>query len=644
MGRRGAIKRGWPFLILLVVWGAVLAVPRTRDCARGFLDQWKSLGIFFTGGAFGTEPSNSWDGLKYTEYYQQLLTVYPDNRDLRRVIVMDRPNQNDRKPLSDLAARYPQDPFAVALQMRFGFYLIGLGRNQGPLNNPNYPAKAPPDIPPNAEDKKKLLKHLQLAKQGQKLDPNNTYFDWQAMYALFALRRDREAFAVLRRSAHKTGYNDFQLDERRAYYNARSLARAQAPMESMLFWVSILSSDASRSRQVARLVMEHAIADRQRHHTATAVSDATNLLRVARTMRQSSPFFIDTLVAQAIERLALTTVQVPKPGVRTRPAITLSRTDNLAGLAMRAGKPEIAREAMDEDQVLRRWKAARWPYESYSCGIVPKPIFSVTRMLEQASWLIFAATRVVLPLYGLLLLLSWKFGWGHGEDAVPTRRYAVWGGILGLLILFGLVAADITWDLRSRNLSWKDALTEYYGLSGLMWNASWWVAGLPIVVLVGLALTVAARRQGLQSPPVEVEHELSRMGVSGPLNFSVQRFFPPLARISLILASIGVMIWYAVFYSGESDARYGTALLLPLLLCLWGSPLVSLVRRPGSFEAVRLATTIFRHACAGYLVVLWICLGLAILAALPGLQTFDLLYQRALVEGEMPFFRAQVGL
>jgi hypothetical protein len=62
-------------------------------------------------------------------------------------------------------------------------------------------------IPENNYLPSDLILALELARRGQKLEPDNTFFDWMAARALFALNRDDEASEVLIAASRKTGFD-----------------------------------------------------------------------------------------------------------------------------------------------------------------------------------------------------------------------------------------------------------------------------------------------------------------------------------------------------------------------------------------------------------------------------------------------------
>jgi hypothetical protein len=111
------------------------------------------------------------------------------------------------------------------------------------------------------------------------------------------------------------------------------------------------------------------------------------------------------------------------------------------------------------------------------------------------------------------------------------------------------------------------------------------------------------------------------------------------------LAILAGLIWYFGFLpADEENFRYSSALVVALGAGLWLSQFLGILRRPRRRETLRLALSTMLYAFGGYLVAVWLCLGLVLLAALPGLRNFDTQFQRTLREGEMPVYRSLAGL
>jgi hypothetical protein len=300
---------------------------------------------------------------------------------------------------------------------------------------------------------------------------------------------------------------------------------------------------------------------------------------------------------------------------------------------------------MSEWRTLAAWKGVKWPYEQFRFG-VPISVFVTERMLEEVSWFAFAATRWILPLW--VLFLGFRLWRRRRFVLAPSEveRGEVWGGIVGIVGLWLALTADVALNLRHEGKSWSELLLNYYGGWGLNEYTSWWIAGFPLVMLAWLALSLAGHWQRTQLPPPEVPHqELAQIGAEHRINIVLQRAFPPLARYSLVLAALAAMVWYfgSLPVKDENFDHSSVFLLVPiagLLLPLF----VSILRRRRRLDTLRLAGLVLTHAFGGYLVAVWLCLGLAILAALPGLLNFDAQFQRTLQEGEMPLFRSMVGL
>lgn len=131
---------------------------------------------------------------------------------LPRLKHFERDSKGDYRPagkmlaLAQLAKEHPQNALILvqALIQRPG----GDGRVAGPWEDSWHGFRQDSSrIPVNSYTPGESALILQLARLGQKLEPQNTFFDWAVARSLFEIHRDAEAIQVLIAASQKTDYD-----------------------------------------------------------------------------------------------------------------------------------------------------------------------------------------------------------------------------------------------------------------------------------------------------------------------------------------------------------------------------------------------------------------------------------------------------
>lgn len=196
-------RRFRPLLFALGCWLLVLLVPATR---QGLAAAWSNR---FGAVQEGDENQNYPLSFNQKSVAKALLKRFSSNK----AVEIYAAQQSDAA--AKLLERYPQDLLVITLALRQQIAKLDSDRNEGPLTNPNYPAPPSktswPDLGPPSP-RADWNRFLALARRGQRLEPNNSYFDWMLLYALYATRQDEAARAVLAQAARKTAYDDHVRD------------------------------------------------------------------------------------------------------------------------------------------------------------------------------------------------------------------------------------------------------------------------------------------------------------------------------------------------------------------------------------------------------------------------------------------------
>jgi hypothetical protein len=291
------MKRRWPLLLFLFCWLLILLVPPLRQM---FFVQLRGDG-FYRGWAYGPVPSLG------NEFDAQKLDV-ENIADVRVLAVVAAEQGNATGALDALIEKHPQEAWLLARRLRLSIREMQLDRTGGELSDSKLAQNQAAKIPSPERLKTKanftpaeLNKSLALARRGQKLEPDNAFWDWMLVYLLMAGWRDEEAFVVLQGGSHKPHFNAHQ----REWLEARQVAheayyQSPQPPEAVLFFQFAIGPDDfpinSRQRAMARIIVWQGVKAQRR-------GDHQKALHY--TAKREAYFFIDEMVYSAIGAIAL---------------------------------------------------------------------------------------------------------------------------------------------------------------------------------------------------------------------------------------------------------------------------------------------------------------------------------------------------
>jgi hypothetical protein len=485
----------WRWCIILAVWLTVLAIPTLRHVAQSPLpiSVWPLSQIFHRPEKINAEhhlaaryPGDArlWAQAAESDYIR-LLPYSANGYDAPTMVPESAPSplfpgkpdenyQAERRRRYDiLIEKFPRETWLLAHRLRWSWgYMYG-DRVGGELSDPNLTAnqadgKPSPerrisnssDAPPGAigtsplgsptafpkpdypNFKPQELGHvIALCRRGQKLEPNNAFYDWTLSYFLALSWRDKEAWAALDSAARKTGWDDHRLQEIQAQLAAREvlLGRPLLWEEKAMLWANTLFPDFAREREYARIVSWQSIKAQRRGDHAQALWLRGNFAKTCANMRDHSHFIIERLVAVAMENIALAGATYdarqrnPAMVAAWRSASTNDRIkitfDRFRSHAVAHGRKDLAAwAARDRGRVIACYAPVK------ESGIAGTPSYVAAFIV--VLWLIGVLLMATLP-YCLLtwLLLSW-FGqstrlrrvlwWSAPRDEM-TRRDKIMG-------------------------------------------------------------------------------------------------------------------------------------------------------------------------------------------------------------------------
>ena len=323
-------------LILALVWAVILLVPSLSYYFRLQVRNDNEYGEPFTILAQPDYGPNFWE---------KVARRFPDNRDVLYLAAMEHPwseDENDRpiepyqiasnlppsvvfpgrfasdtreervRRIVILRRKFPKDVFLIAAELRAKLVSLQYERIGGELVDVTPKDKRPPGyVSPEKNGVKvnftpaDFQKVIELCRLGQKLEPENGYFDWMECYFLIHSWRDTEAFKALEAVGRKKTYDEHDLDAMRAEINALSIALGRPLLyeekTNVLSWGQ--QAQHGRQRELARIISWQAVKAARRGEHPQAIRIAAALAQAGALMRDGGRSYIDGLVGIAIEAM-----------------------------------------------------------------------------------------------------------------------------------------------------------------------------------------------------------------------------------------------------------------------------------------------------------------------------------------------------
>jgi hypothetical protein len=339
-------------------------------------------------------------------------------------------HDEERRRLDIVIEKFPHENWLIAKRLRLSWgYMFG-DRVGGELSDSNLyqnqaagkpsPERLSSDAPegspagshpegreyPNYTPAE-LARVLLLCKRGQKLEPNNAFYDWTLSYFLALSWRDAQAWSALEAAAQKTAWNDHRAEEMQARMAARELLLGRPLLweeKSRMMW-AVLFPEYSRYREYARILSWNSIKAQRKENHAQALRLAGDLAKVAALMRENSRYLIEGLIAVAMEAIAVGsptydarhTGRMPK----TRGRGFAAEVPNFQAYAIRHGRRDLANWVARDSQRATQFRGNARPFGTDLLGL---SFFQAA--LIGALWQAGVLLLLMLPcaLYGYLFL------------------------------------------------------------------------------------------------------------------------------------------------------------------------------------------------------------------------------------------------
>ena len=205
-----------------------------------------------------------------------------------------------RVSLLEEAKRFPGDVALQAAALRFGLEQASPGKR--PENYEGSKEPAPVYVSPKDSDVAALL---EVAERGARLEPENAYFPACKVAVLLAANRDDEALTALHESATNTTWDEHIPDEIRAKWQQMEQRQGKSPaLSRVAISASILYPHYAQLRAMARVVQAKVIAKEQAGDLQGGLALRTEMMALARHLRNDAPNLIGNLVGMAIHSIA----------------------------------------------------------------------------------------------------------------------------------------------------------------------------------------------------------------------------------------------------------------------------------------------------------------------------------------------------
>ncbi len=414
---------------------------------------------------------------------------------------------------------------------------------------PNTTAPSGMAPPPPRYD---MAQFQKLVARGQRLEPNNTYWDWMEMVALCVQGREREIDAVAHRAARKTLFDDHTLDEAhaRTVYEERVLS-SSPPTARLIGFMGLPLRHYSPISTVNSFLAQRVMGLRLEKRDALALALGMDSMRLGRLIRlQATNVNLSELGARCEQR-AIQSAGVPllrrlrRPPSATPVKILASDSESLLFLAKQS--PGAAREIATEWKRLAGWKGGTF-YATAGGLIAPRTLLGLGAMTQAALYL-----EVSLPVALVAwLILSWLSRRTRREGTLlVSPRLTLWGAGLGFFALVA-VLIPLTGNMRPF-VTHSDELWSWAFISSTFLLGSRFSWGAATLFLLWIALWRRASPRAPQTPR-RIEDWEQSLAQSLPFRFIDwtwnvlkwgTRTFVPLAigLCALGTASVSLLFW-----------------------------------------------------------------------------------------------------
>lgn len=362
--------------------------------------------------------------------------------------------------------KFPNEPALYANMLRYETRYSQFGRlhKRPETDMPSH--KTPPKSWKPLPDTPESRKYEHTIKMGQKLEPDNIYFDLFEIALRFSQGRDDEALASLHKAAGKKQFNSHTWDETSAVIND-ACRRSHAPFflrqfSRLLIHSAVIFPEYSRFRQSARMAAWYAGESAKRGQYDRSLAIMADLVKVGGIMRDDGETPTGVLVAESIQKMGVGEVyRAMFP--RTDKFYKKPSTDLLAGiksvapLSLKPGEWQALHDNLARSIEFRRRFKSYSEHSYLYNGSWTKPFIANLSLMGIAGDLLFRLSAL-----GLIWLTAFIWLQKRRTDAViagpsrlsiwliavlPTVAVSMLVIVMKTIYLFGMSHNELTFGL-----------------------------------------------------------------------------------------------------------------------------------------------------------------------------------------------------
>ncbi len=599
------MKRSWLPILCLFCWLAVLLVPALRHSFFAHLRG----DSFYGSWQYGGLP-------QITEQVLPSAENYADDAQVQAVVLEPHYEYTkvDKEVFDSLVKRFPDQTWLIARRLKSAALYLRHNRLPGEFSGGYNAAKKTAGWPPPERlgtkpnfTSDELEKYVALARHGQKLEPDNDYFDWMEIYFLLSSWRDDEAWRVLDRAAQKARFDSHERDWKQV-----QIAAHEKLWQRPLSWEEKLlierRFDYPSTRAMGRIILWEIVKMRRRGDHKKALRNYDNVLRLMLRAKWNSPnpdvlSFFDAATYLFVNEEPLQPDKRPKApaGPHHWEDFRRLQADAFVDYAKqhdesydgRALQSALIADGQRSDALYRAYKNSSWDRGLRSSSLI---------------WSVSLRCVASLILLQLPLLLVWwaalgaLLRWLNLPPVVIARRdlwhsVAIFGGILTLCCLCALMQGAI-WQsylfIGLKDFSIDNSKRLLFMLPLAM------SAVLPVLMSSGWCSIVTRNRLWRQTPFTQnrevrlfsLMHELASAFIVGALAWMWSVALSPEMRLISLQGIDAVPNWPPCVF----QTAFGASLVL-----LWTRWLLRAETREKPLIAYRLC---WLHTFVGQLIIL----------------------------------------
>lgn len=572
--------------------------------------------------------------------------------------------------LDFLLKKYPDDIALIALQLKTMVRALQAERIGGELSDANLPEPVPQGyISPERKSKKSnfstadLQRALELCARGQKLEPDNGFFDWIECFFLMHSWRDVAALQALEAAADKKHYEEYILNEVSIQQDAYSVIfnRPLLLEEKQAVLVNQLSTHVSSYRDMMRILSWESIKARRRGDHVLAMRIMVGQARAARRMRENAKTIYSELASGSMEDFAWAS---PAHGVKmkgTPEQRHKAREQVLRLYVTQHGQPELVAESASNYAAIQESREVITENSTRAFYGVPYWVLVLTHLHWKAGVVLLLLMISAVPLLILLglgkqmLFMRRKLQIEKTALAEYPSKLEIGNGVLAcsglramsvLLVTVAVVGPGIgiwLYDAEqfktlleqnsylyrllrhSRPETFMDSMSSTHFWLWMMEHIlSPWQIVLAVTPILFLTLYTAWRATEWQK----------RTAGEALQRFSLQRLLGYILTVFLAAAWISL-----AFFSGPEDFPFWYRTLTTVVLFCAGLLLLEKYliwrNRPSRLAAVRYGLRLFGSSMMAWLVLCSVLYLILTVSSLPFRQFADAQTNRTMIMGEL---------